>query len=232
MGKYFIFSGILTLLLFCGCQPMVRKKKQVIAFSQCIGNDAWRQTMLEEMKRELSFNPDIDFLYRDAHGDNNVQINQIRELVKQDIDLLIVSPNEAEPLTPIVDSVFQRNIPVIVTDRKTSSGQYNAYVGADNLAIGKLAGQYSRTILQGKGSVGLVTGLSGTSASIEREKGFMQQIGDATALQVSGVIHGGWEKNKAYLEMRKHINVMSQSDIIFTFNDQMAMGVKKALDEA
>ena len=232
MGKYFIYGGILTLLLFCGCQPMVRKKKQVIAFSQCIGNDAWRQTMLEEMKRELSFNPDFEFLYRDAHGDNNVQINQIRELVKQDIDLLIVSPNEAEPLTPIVDSVFQRNIPVIVTDRKTSSGQYNAYVGADNLAIGKLAGQYSRTILQGKGSVGLVTGLSGTSASIEREKGFMQQIGDTTMIRVSGVIHGGWEKNKAYLEMRKHINVMSQSDIIFTFNDQMAMGVKKALDEA
>ncbi|KKO90806.1 hypothetical protein AAW12_13980 [Sphingobacterium sp. Ag1] len=188
--------------------------------------------MLEEMKRELSFNPDIDFLYRDAHGDNNVQINQIRELVKQDIDLLIVSPNEAEPLTPIVDSVFQRNIPVIVTDRKTSSGQYNAYVGADNLAIGKLAGQYSRTILQNNGSIGLVTGLSGTSASIEREKGFMQQIGDAKGIRTSAIIHGGWEKNKAYLETRRHIDQMIQSDIIFTFNDQMAMGVKKALDEA
>lgn len=232
MGKYFIYGGILILLLFCGCQPMVQKKKRVIAFSQCIGNDAWRQTMLEEMKRELSFNPDIEFLYRDAHGDNNIQINQIRDLVRQGIDLLIVSPNEAEPLTPIVDSVFQRNIPVIVTDRKTSSGQYNAYVGADNLAIGKLAGQYSRTILQGKGSIGLVTGLSGTSASIEREKGFIQQIGDATGIRLSNVIHGGWEKNKAYLEMHKHIDQMIQSDIIFTFNDQMAMGVKKALDEA
>jgi len=232
MGKYFIYGGILILLLFCGCQPMVQKKKRIIAFSQCIGNDAWRQTMLEEMKRELSFNPDIEFLYRDAHGDNNVQINQIRELVRQDIDLLIVSPNEAEPLTPIVDSVFQRNIPVVVTDRKTSSGQYNAYVGADNLAIGKLAGQYSRTILQGKGSIGLVTGLSGTSASIEREKGFMQQIEDVAEIRVSGIIHGGWEKNKAYLEMRKSIDRMIQSDIIFTFNDQMAMGVKKALDEA
>ena len=232
MGKYFIYGGILILLLFCGCQPMVQKKKRIIAFSQCIGNDAWRQTMLEEMKRELSFNPDIEFLYRDAHGDNHVQINQIRELVRQDIDLLIVSPNEAEPLTPIVDSVFQRNIPVVVTDRKTSSGQYNAYVGADNLAIGKLAGQYSRTILQNNGSIGLVTGLSGTSASIEREKGFMQQIGDAKGIRTSGIIHGGWEKNKAYLETRKHIDQMIQSDIIFTFNDQMAMGVKKALDEA
>ncbi|ULT26683.1 substrate-binding domain-containing protein [Sphingobacterium sp. E70] len=183
--------------------------------------------MLEEMKRELSFNPDIEFLYRDAQGNNAVQIDQIRELTKAGIDLLIVSPNEAEPLTPIVDSVFQRKIPVIVTDRKTSSGQYNAYVGADNLAIGKLAGQYSQAVLQGKGRVGLVTGLSGTSASIEREKGFMQSISVVSGMQVSAVIHGGWEKNIAYTEMREHIVQMAQSDIIFTFNDQMAMGVKK-----
>ena len=231
MGKYTVY-GILVLLLFWGCQSTNQKKKRVIAFSQCIGNDAWRQTMLEEMKRELSFDPDIEFLYRDAQGNNAVQIDQIRELTKAGIDLLIVSPNEAEPLTPIVDSVFQRKIPVIVTDRKTSSGQYNAYVGADNLAIGKLAGQYSQAVLQGKGRVGLVTGLSGTSASIEREKGFMQSISAVSGMQVSAVIHGGWEKNIAYTEMREHIAQMTQSDIIFTFNDQMAMGVKKALDEA
>src|SRR5690606_30662145 len=107
------------------------------AFSQCIGDDAWRQTMLEEMKRELSFHPDIKFIFKDAAGNNENQVAQIRELLKQDIDLLIVSPNEAEPLTPIVDSVFQLKIPVIVTDRKTSSGLYNAYVGADNLEIGR-----------------------------------------------------------------------------------------------
>ncbi|MFU1857182.1 hypothetical protein BWD42_21410 [Sphingobacterium sp. CZ-UAM] len=230
MGKYTVY-GMLVLLLLWGCQSASQKKKRVIAFSQCIGNDAWRQTMLEEMKRELSFNPDIEFLYRDAQGNNAKQIDQIRELTKAGIDLLIVSPNEAEPLTPIVDSVFQRKIPVIVTDRKTSSGQYNAYVGADNLAIGKLAGQYSQTILQGKGKIGLVTGLSGTSASIEREKGFMQSIAAVSGMQVNAIIHGGWEKNTAYTEMRKHIAQMAQSDVIFTFNDQMAMGVKKALDE-
>ena len=156
--------------------------------------------MLEEMKRELSFNPDIEFLYRDAHGNNALQIDQIRGLAKADIDLLIVSPNEAEPLTPIVDSIYQLHIPVIVTDRKTSSGQYNAYVGADNLAIGKLAGQYSQTVLPGKGKVGLVTGLSGTSASIEREKGFKQSILAASGMQISSIIHGGWEKNTAYAE--------------------------------
>lgn len=231
MGKYTVYS-LLVMLLFWGCQSSSHKKKRVIAFSQCIGNDAWRQTMLEEMKRELSFHPDIEFLYRDAQGNNAVQIDQIRELAQAGIDLLIVSPNEAEPLTPIVDSIFQRNIPVVVTDRKTSSGQYNAYVGADNLAIGKLAGQYSQAILKGKGRIGLVTGLSGTSASIEREKGFMQSIATHPAIQISGIIPGGWEKDKAYSQVRKHVAQMAGSDLIFTFNDQMAMGVKRALDDA
>src|SRR5690606_14739367 len=137
-----IFFALVMLLCCHACQPSENNTQFTVAFSQCIGDDAWRETMLYEMKRELSFYPDIAFIYRDAGGDNQKQIQQIRELVEQYIDLLIVSPNEAEPLTPIVDSVFQKTIPVIDTDRKTTSGLYNAYVGADNLAIGKLAGQF------------------------------------------------------------------------------------------
>src|SRR5699024_11129995 len=109
-------------------------------------------------------------------GDNQKQIEQIEELLDYNIDLLIVSPNEAKPLTPIVDSIFQTNIPVIVTDRKTSSGLYNAYVGADNVAIGELAGKFISHTLKGKGNVGIITGLIGTSASIERKAGLLSVL--------------------------------------------------------
>src|SRR5690606_37872517 len=103
------------------CQPSENNTQFTVAFSQCIGDDAWRETMLDEMKRELSFYPDIAFIYRDAGGDNQKQIQQIRELVEQDIVLVIVLPNDADPLPPIVDIAFQKNIPVIGTDRNTSS---------------------------------------------------------------------------------------------------------------
>src|SRR5690606_33650473 len=190
----YIFFAFVILLCCHACQPSGNNTQFTIAFSQCIGDDAWRETMLDEMKRELSFYPDIEFIYRDAGGDNQKQIQQIKEILEQDIDLLIVSPNEAEPLTPIVDSVFQKNIPGMVTDRKTSSGLYNAYVGADNLAIGKLAGQFIVHTLNGRGQGGIVTGLKGTSASIERKKGFLDALYSAGAGGLVSEIRSYWER--------------------------------------
>lgn len=231
MLRVYCILSIMISLLFHSCNPKNEGKNYTIAFSQCTGNDSWRETMLEEMKRELSFYPNVKFIYRDAEGSNQVQISQIRELLKNDIDLLIVSPNEAAPVTPIVDSVFQMKIPVIVTDRKTSSGLYNAYVGADNLTIGKLAGQYISNVLNGKGQIGVITGLKGTSASIERKKGLMMGLDSAGKTQVGLELHSDWSRATAYALAKKQIEDLQKQDLIFAFNDQMAFGAIQALRE-
>ncbi|TJZ63019.1 response regulator [Sphingobacterium olei] len=232
MFKFHVILNLIVFLFIASCSPRQEKTKFVIAFSQCVGDDAWRKTMLDEMKRELSFYPDIAFIYRDAEGDNELQKRQIRELLNEDIDLLIVSPNEAEPLTPIVDSVFQKNIPVVVTDRKTSSGLYNAYVGADNIAIGRLAGQYIAQETQNRGRIGIMTGLKGSSASMEREKGLRDFLTQVPLLNISARLQGDWEKQTAYLQAKQHIDALRDNDIILAFNDQMALGVRQALDES
>lgn len=232
MSKIYSVCTALIFLLFQACgSHETTSQKFIIAFSQCTGNDAWRETMLDEMKRELSFSPNIEFIYRDAQGDNEKQTQQIKELLDHGIDLLIVSPNEAEPLTQIVDSVFQKNIPVVVTDRKTSSGLYNAYVGADNHAIGKLAGQFILHTLDGEGSIGIVTGLKGTSASIERKKGLMEVLDSAKTVRIGLEIHGNWERQTSYKLAKGEIDRIKRQDIIIAFNDQMAFGVKDALQE-
>lgn len=227
--KLWILCILISFISLSGCHKKSSSKKLRIAFSQCIGSDAWRETMLKQMKRELSFHPHIEFLYTDAGGDNQKQIEQVREFLKQDIDLLIISPNEAEPLTPIVDSVFRQNIPVIVTDRKTSSGLYNAYVGADNHAIGALAAQYLSNHLQVPSKIVLVTGLPGTSASVEREKGFREAVKEYPHLQIKKTISGQWLKTSTIGEIQANISDFQNVDAIFAFNDQMAMGAIQSL---
>ncbi|WP_033563294.1 substrate-binding domain-containing protein [Sphingobacterium sp. SYP-B4668] len=229
MPRSLISLFILSMLLCISCHQQETKGKYTIAFSQCIGTDAWRQTMLQEMKRELSFHPEVTFLYADAQGNSQQQIKQIASFLKQDIDLLIVSPNEADPLTPIVNSTYQQNIPVIVTDRKTSSHLYNAYVGADNVAIGNLAGKYIGNMLNGKGNIALITGLKGTSASMEREKGLRESLRDYPLIQIGTVLEGQWERAKARNTAQAHIDELESSDLIFAFNDQMALGVRESL---
>ena len=113
-----VFAPIvaLTILIF-GCQNSQPKKFQ-IGFSQCVDNDRWRQAMHREMESELFFyRNEMELQISVADGDNQTQINQIEEFVKQGVDLLMVSPNESAPITPVIEKAFNQNIPVIVLDR-------------------------------------------------------------------------------------------------------------------
>ncbi len=69
------------------CQSESSKKELVIGFSQCTTYDDWRQAMDQEMRRELSFHENVHFKFRDASGNNDLQIQQIRELLKSGLDL-------------------------------------------------------------------------------------------------------------------------------------------------
>ncbi len=151
-------------------------EKYVIGFSQCTTADVWRETMQREMQIELAFYPDLEMIMKDANSDNKKQIQDIEEFLEQGIDLLIVSPNESEPLTPIIEKVFNSGIPVIVVDRNITSDAYTAFVGGNNYQIGKEAGIYAAKLLKGKGKIVEITGLTGSTPSIDRQKGFMESL--------------------------------------------------------
>ncbi len=169
-----IIIGLLGLLL-PACHQQ-EAKHYVIGFSQCQGGDDWRKTMLNEMKRELSFHDNIVFLYKDAAGSSQQQIRQIEELVKEKVDLLIVSPNEVTPLSPIIKKVYHSGIPVVLVDRRTDAANYNAYVGASNFEVGQDAGHYAVSLLNGRGNLIEIGGLTDASPFIDRHNGFMNII--------------------------------------------------------
>ncbi len=222
-------------LLLSACQRQEKQNNYTIAFSQCIQNDAWRKNMLIEMKRELSFHPYIDFQFYDAEGSSSKQIKQIEEILKKKIDLLIVSPNESEPLSPIVDKVYRQNIPVIVVDRKTSTEHYNAYVGSDNFYIGKLAARkiaetFSKNNDQ-ESNIIYITGLTNSSASIEREKGFLDGLHTYKTQNPVLKLRGNWLPESAQLALANiDIKILANTGFIFCFNDPMAYQTSRYLD--
>src|SRR5210317_1938443 len=91
-------AGFLILLLFLdSCSNQDSISEYVIALSQPTLDDAWRESMIQEINKELLFYPEIELIITDADNDNNKQIAQIESLLEQNIDLLIVSPNESKP---------------------------------------------------------------------------------------------------------------------------------------
>lgn len=220
---YFLLQ-ISLLLFFPACSLKEKPKEYVIGFSQCVESDGWRKTMLEEMKRELSFHKNVTLVYRQADGNSQRQIAQVHELLKKNIDLLIISPNEAEPLTPVVEETFHKGIPVIVVDRKISTPLYSAYVGGNNYAIGKIAGDYAAHLLTGKGRIIEVTGLPKSSPAMERHNGFADALKNYPDIRIVGQVNGDWLKEKAQKELASVADQQLDIDLIFAQNDQMALG--------
>lgn len=224
-----LFTSIILITMFFGCSEKKKEKEYVIGFSQCVGSDLWRKTMLEEMKMELSLHPNAKLIYKDANNSSSKQISQVAELLKMNVDLLIISPNEARPLTPIVEQAYSSGVPVVVIDRKTSSSAYTAYVGADNYQIGNMAGQYVSGLIRGKGNIIEIMGLPGSSPTVERERGFANGLKKTGNIKISHQIYGDWLKSHAEKELLKMRDALSETDVIFAHNDQMATAATEVI---
>jgi signal transduction histidine kinase/AraC-like DNA-binding protein/CheY-like chemotaxis protein/ABC-type xylose transport system substrate-binding protein len=228
--RAYLKLAVITLLL-SGCGHHSDDKEYVIGFSQCVGSDLWRKTMLDEVKMELSLHPGARLIYADAGGNSKTQVVQVQDMLDQNIDLLIISPNEAQPLTPIVDRVYNKGIPVIVIDRKTSSDLYTAYVGADNYEIGRMAGQYLATTLKGKGNIIEIMGLPGSSPTIERHRGFNDAIRNFPGIRITGQAYGNWFKENAETQLLKIQPALGKANAVFAHNDVMASGARQVIEQ-
>ena len=90
--------------------------------------------------------PELSVVFADAAQDNQKQVSQVENFLTQGIDLLIISPNEAAPLTDVVAKVYEKGIPVIVLDRKVNGDKYTMWIGANNQKIGERAGEEFHTL--------------------------------------------------------------------------------------
>ena len=229
--KFFLRTLLLLISygLLLGCTSS--KKRFIIGVSQC-SQDNWRTQMNNELLRESTFYGDIQLIFKTAHDDNHKQIAQIDSFIKQQVDLIIVAPNESIPITPIVEKAYQKGIPVVVVDRKTASDNYTAYIGADNFEIGKSAGQYIANKLQNRGYVIELGGLKGTSAAIDRHLGFISALAKHPAIHLVSSTYLNWEKDTARIATQALLAKFPKTNVIFAHNDRIAYGAYLATVEA
>lgn len=107
-------------LLFLSVACSRKEMDYTIAVSQC-SEDDWRAQMNKEILREGLFYPGVNIEVYQAHDDNTHQIKDIESLIERKVDLLIVAPNEAEAITPVIEKAYDAGIPVILVDRKINS---------------------------------------------------------------------------------------------------------------
>lgn len=221
MKSYRFFILLLIMSLATACAE--EKHKYVIGVSQC-SDDEWRHQLNAELMREMAFHPEVKMEIVTAYGSNEKQISDIEEFIRRQVDVIIVAPNEADPITPVVEKAYDSGIPVILVDRKIKSDKYTAYIGADNYDIGLRAGEYVKSRIDGHRPVRIaeVSGMRASTPAEDRHNGFSDALGDMEGVQVRS-IEADWTYDTAFMKFSQMLAADKWlPDIIFAHNDIMA----------
>ena len=177
---------------------------------------------------------DVRVVYKDAQNESLAQRSQVEELVQQGIDLLIISPKEAAPLTKPVSEVFKKGIPVIVLDRAVQGDDYTCFIGADNKKIGRAAGKWVKETLGGKGKVVELKGLMTSTPGQDRHSGFREGLDLANSPGLSVVFDADmqWLEPNARKEMDSALSTQKEIDLVYAHNDPGAHGAYLAAKQA
>lgn len=225
---YYLIIGLLFIMLWSCQKDDSKNKKYVIGFSQCT-SDSWREAVLLEMQIEISNYKNVDLIVYNAMDNNSRQIAQIRKLISQNVDVLIISPNEAIPITDVAVEAYRKGIPTIIHDRKIQSEEYTVSIGADNYSIGNVIGEYVSSILPEKSTILEIWGLEGSSPAIERHEGFINSLDKDKNIKIKQVF-GKWHYNIALQEIA-NIGHYRDIDLVYAHNDAMALAARDVIME-
>jgi len=201
------------------------KKTFLIGMSQANKGEPWRQAMNDQITAAAAKHPELKVVFADAAQNNSKQVADVENFLTQGMDLLIISPNEAAPLTDVVAKVFDKGIPVILLDRKVSGPKFTMHIGADNVDIGKRAGQFAAQWCKANNrtapKVLEIRGLEGTSGTKERGDGFRAGIA-GSPLKIVAQQNADWLREKAISVSQTMFQANPNPDVVYGHNDPMA----------
>lgn len=211
--------------------------KKLVVFSQCNNSEPYRAAQNARMKELWGKYDDVELVIDDAQQDNSKQINQIETTILKRPALLIVAPNEREPLTAVMGRAMEAGIPTICLERDIVEPNYTTYVRADNRAIGKLAGQFIVDYLTQKngkpeGNVVQICGLKGVEGEINRYEGAMEVLSQYPDIKIVADPVADWLQSRARERMAEVLATHDKIDVVYGHNDPMAVGAYLAAKEA
>ena len=222
---FFIACMAIVLLALSACKE---EKTYKIGVSQC-SRDDWRSKLNDEIDREIMFHEDAEVEIRSADDSNVKQIADIRYFVDNGFDIIIVSPNEAAALTPVIREVYESGMPVIIFDRNILDTSYTARIGVDDQAIGCQAAHYARHMLgrEGRSLRALeICGRPGSTPAQGRHCGFTEEF-----VREGGVIvasaPANWRKEEAIPIVDSLLDLHPDVNLIYAHNDRMAIGASE-----
>ena len=230
-------GAAMTIYLPAGWTPAKAAGKSKVGFSQCTTLEPWRVQFNKDILAEAKNHPDIDLIITDGQDKTEKQVADCDNLIVQQVNVLLISPKESAGLTGVVEKAIDAKIPVIVLDRNVDTKRIAQFIGGDNVAIGKAAGEHAVKLLGGPGkaagNVVEIWGGMGTQPAHDRHDGFHAFTDKEKGIKyLLNNQSGDWKQDKAYDIMTTALRNNEKIDMVYGHNDPMAYGAYLAAKDA
>lgn len=174
----------------------------------------------------------IELQIYDGNYDAELQNNQVKQMIKDGADGLILNPQDAVKCSDCVDAAVEADVPIIAVNTRVENDGITSYVGSDDIKAGEMIMQKAAEILDGKGNVVILEGPLGQSAQLDRLQGIKNILKKYENIQIIGDKTANWSKLEAKTVMDGWLNTFDRIDAVVAENDDMALGAVQSIKEA
>lgn len=178
----------------------------------------------EAKAKELGY----ELVVLDSQNDPAKEMSNVEDLITKNVALILINPTDSDAVGNAVKAANDKKIPVITLDRGANSGEVVAHIASDNVAGGKMAGEYIIEQLGGKGKVVELEGIAGTSAARDRGQGFNDAI-KTSSIEVVAKQTADFDRTKGLSVMENILQAQPEINAVFAHNDEMALGALQAI---
>ncbi|WP_119274799.1 substrate-binding domain-containing protein [Taklimakanibacter deserti] len=227
----------LAIYLPQGFSPVRAQAKWKVGFSQVTTIEPWRVQFNKDIEAEAKKHPEVELIITDGEDKTEKQVADVENLIRQEINALLISPKESAGLTGVVEQAIDAKIPVIVLDRNVETDRYAQFIGGDNVVIGRAAGEHAVKLLGGpgaaKGKVVEIWGGLGTQPAHDRHNGFHEFTDKEAGIEnLLDQQSADWKQAAAYDIMATALRNHEKIDLVYGHNDPMAYGAYLAAKDA
>lgn len=171
----------------------------------------------------------LEIVVLDSQNDPAKEMANVEDLLTQEVSVILINPTDSDAVVNAIKSANAKSVPVITLDRGANAGDVVTHIASDNVAGGKMAGDYIVELLGGQGKVVELEGIAGTSAARDRGLGFNSAL-EGTSIEVVAKQVADFDRTKGLSVMENILQAQPEINAVFAHNDEMALGALKAVE--
>ena len=204
----------------------------IVGFAQLGAESEWRVANTVSIK-ETAGQLGVELRFLDAQQKQDNQIEAIRKLIVQKVDVIGISPIIETGWDEVFQEAKDAGIPIILVDRRAAVPEnlYVSYLGSDFLEEGRKSARIMAELVNGKANIVELVGTIGSAPANDRYTGFREILKDYPEMKIIDSQSGDFTRARGREVMadflQKHGNKITA---VFAHNDDMALGAIEAIE--